>query len=90
MLEHHLGWGRQNYMQNENEDHTQRVRLNPEAYGFTQEELQALTDDELKRGVTREYMRAYGEWLTARANRDRLKLAEDHGWVPDQADRDVV
>jgi hypothetical protein len=77
-------------MQNQREDHTQRVRLNPEAYGFTQEELQALTDDELKRGVTREYMRAYGEWLAARANRDRLKSTTSVGWLPIQADRDAV
>ncbi|MGB0576941.1 MAG: hypothetical protein ACPGPC_12430 [Alphaproteobacteria bacterium] len=77
-------------MQNQNEDHTQRVRLNLEAYGFTPEELQALTEDELKRGVTREYMRNFGEWLAARANRDRLKSTENLGWLPTSADRDAI
>ncbi|MBK19099.1 MAG: hypothetical protein CMM52_09735 [Rhodospirillaceae bacterium] len=77
-------------MQNQKEDHTQRVRLNPEAYGFTSDEIQALTDDELKRGVTREYMRAYGEWLSARAKRARLKSLAKQGWHPQRPSRDAV
>lgn len=77
-------------MQNQSEDHTRRIRLNPEAYGFTHEEVQTLTNDQHKRGVTREYMRAYGEWLSARANRTRMKSLTNWGWVPGQADRDAV
>ncbi|NKB19046.1 MAG: hypothetical protein GKS01_00740 [Alphaproteobacteria bacterium] len=76
-------------MQNQSEDHTLRVRLNPEAYGFSREEVQALTNDELKRGVTREYMRAYGEWLSARARRARLKSLSDPSSLPNLADRDA-
>ncbi len=53
------------------EDHTELMRTDPEAYGFTPDQLSALTREEMRSGVTRDYMAAYGDTLLARVARRR-------------------
>lgn len=50
-------------------DYSEKMKAHPEEYGFTREELSALTREELMRGVTKEYITLFGEWLLARSNR---------------------
>ncbi len=47
-------------MRKRKEDHTELMRTDPEAYGFTPDQLSALTREEMRSGVTRDYMAAYG------------------------------
>ena len=58
-------------MRKRKEDHTELMRTDPEAYGFTPDQLSALTREEMRSGVTRDYMAAYGDTLLARVARRR-------------------
>ena len=56
-------------------DHTETMLRDPAEYGFAPDEVRALTGEELRRGVTKQQLIRYGEWLYAKAIRNRRSRA---------------
>ena len=56
------------------------MKTHPGEYGFSKEQITALTEEELKLGVTDKFMQARGEWLLSLSLK-RLNKSDGTGLI---------